>query len=114
MAREERGEGPDAEIVQGGEVKIVLDAVAPLADAFRSRTRSVRVRVHVDRIDRQKLLELRRTLEDFPGSCPVTLQLVSDAAWHVTMGTKKILVDPSEAMLAQLERLFGEKVCELR
>jgi DNA polymerase-3 subunit alpha len=115
MAREERDQGgPDGEIVQGGEVKIVLDSVALLVDAFRSRTRSVRVRVHVDRVDKQKLLELRRTLEDFPGACPVTLQLVSDEAWHVTMGTKKILVDPSEAMLARLERLFGEKVCELR
>jgi hypothetical protein len=30
------------------------------------------------------------------------------------MGTRKILVDPSEAMLTRLERLFGEKVCELR
>jgi hypothetical protein len=30
------------------------------------------------------------------------------------MGTRKILVDPSEAMLARLELLFGEKVCELR
>jgi DNA polymerase-3 subunit alpha len=115
MAREERDQGgPEGEIVQGGEVKLVLDTVALLVDAFRARTRSVRVRVHVDRVDKQKLLELRRTLEDFPGACPVTLQLVSDDAWHVTMGTKKILVDPSEAMLARLERLFGEKVCELR
>jgi DNA polymerase-3 subunit alpha len=115
MVREERDQGgPDGEIIAGGEVKIVLDSVSLLVDAFRSRTRSVRVRVHVDRVDKQKLMELRRTLEDFPGSCPVTLQLISDEAWHVTMGTRKILVDPSEAMLAQLERLFGEKVCELR
>jgi DNA polymerase-3 subunit alpha len=72
------------------------------------------VRVHVDRIDRQKLVDLRRALMDFPGSCPVTLQLVSHGAWDVTMRTRKIMVDPSEQMLARLELLFGEKVCELR
>jgi DNA polymerase III subunit alpha len=104
----------DADNGQGADVKILLDRVSLLVDSFRSRTKSIRVRVHVDRIDRQKLLDLRRTLEDFPGACPVTLQLVNSGSWHVTMGTRKILVDPSDAMLARLELLFGEKVCELR
>ncbi|MFI5307952.1 MAG: DNA polymerase III subunit alpha [Polyangiales bacterium] len=114
VVREERDQVQDAEPTQAAEVKVLLDQIAPLADAFRSRTRSVRVRMRVDLVDKQKLLALRRTLEDFPGACPVTLQLVNDGAWHVTMGTRKILVDPSEAMLARLELLFGEKVCELR
>jgi DNA polymerase-3 subunit alpha len=114
IAREERDQAPDAEPGQGAEVKLLLDQVALLSDSLRSRTRAVRVRVRVDRVDREQLVELRKTLEDFPGSCPVTLQLVNAGAWHVTMGTRKILVDPSEAMLTRLERLFGEKVCELR
>jgi DNA polymerase-3 subunit alpha len=114
IAREERDQGGgDGEVVAGGEVKLLLDSVTPLVDAFRSKTRSVRVRVNVERIDRQKLVDLRRTLMDFPGSCPVTLQLVN-SGWDVTMRTRKILVDPSEQMLARLELLFGEKVCELR
>ena len=114
IAREERDQGGgDGEVVAGGEVKLLLDTVTPLVDAFRSKTRSVRVRVHVERIDRQKLVDLRRALMDFPGSCPVTLQLVNNG-WDVTMRTRKILVDPSEQMLARLELLFGEKVCELR
>jgi DNA polymerase-3 subunit alpha len=114
VVREERDQVQDADATQPAEVKILLDQIAPLVDSFRSRTRSVRVRMQVDRVDKQKLVELRRTLEDFPGACPVTLQLVNDGAWHVTMGTRKILVDPSDAMLARLELLFGEKVCELR
>jgi DNA polymerase-3 subunit alpha len=115
MVRKERDPNADPEAADAGtEVKLLLDKVEPLAESLRAKTRSVRVRVHVDRLDKGKLVELRRTLEDFPGGCPVTLQLVSDEAWNVTMGTRKILVDPSEAMLARLERLFGEKVCELR
>jgi DNA polymerase-3 subunit alpha len=111
--REERDQNADPESDQPAEVKLVLESVSKLGESLRARTKTVRVRVHVDSVDRAKLLELRRTLEDFPGSCPVTLQLNGDA-WHVTMGAKKISVDPSEAMLARLERLFGEKVCELR
>ncbi len=114
VVREEREQAQDAEPSQGAEVKLLLDQIAPLVESFRARTRSVRVRVRVDRLDKQKLVELRRTLEDFPGACPVTLQLVNHGAWHVNMGTRKILVDPSDAMLARLELLFGEKVCELR
>jgi DNA polymerase-3 subunit alpha len=112
--RKERDPNADPDSDAPTEVKLLLDKVEPLAESLRAKTRSVRVRVHVDRIDKTKLVELRRALEDFPGACPVTLQLVSDEAWNVTMGTRKILVDPTEAMLARLERLFGEKVCELR
>jgi DNA polymerase-3 subunit alpha len=113
VVKEERDQVVEAEPGQAGEVKILLDSVSLLVDSFRSRTKSVRVRVHVDMLDRQKLVALRDTLMDFPGACPVTLQLVNRGSWHVTMGTKK-MVDPSDAMLARLELLFGEKVCELR
>jgi DNA polymerase-3 subunit alpha len=111
----ERGGGDGDGPPQGtGEMRVVLDKAEPLVDAFRARTRSVLVKMRLARLDREKLVALRRTLEDFPGSIPVKLELASDDSWRVTMGTKKIMVDPSEAMLTQLERLFGEKVCELR
>jgi DNA polymerase-3 subunit alpha len=111
----ERGGSNDDGPPQGtGVMRVVLDKAEPLVEAFRSRTRSVRVKVRLSRVNKDKLVALRRTLEDFPGSCPVTLDLVSEETWRVTLGTKKILVDPTEAMLSQLERLFGEKVCELR
>jgi DNA polymerase-3 subunit alpha len=110
----ERGGNDDGPPQGTGEMRVVLDKAEPLVEAFRSRTRSVRVKVRLSRVSKDKLVALRRTLEDFPGSCPVTLDLVSEETWRVTLGTKKILVDPTEAMLSQLERLFGEKVCELR
>jgi DNA polymerase III subunit alpha len=112
--RERGGSNEDGPPQGTGEMRIVLDKAEPLVDAFRARTRSVLVKMRLARLDREKLVALRRTLEDFPGSIPVKLELASDDSWRVTMGTKKIMVDPSEAMLTQLERLFGEKVCELR
>ncbi|MDD9931986.1 MAG: DNA polymerase III subunit alpha [Myxococcales bacterium] len=112
VAREQRDRGDDGG--SSGGKRVIMEAIAPLVDSFRARTKAVRVKVHVDRVDRDKLITLRRTLLDHPGGCPVTLQLVSDDDWQVTMGTRQIQVDPSEDLMTRLERLFGEKVCELR
>ncbi|MET0386506.1 MAG: DNA polymerase III subunit alpha [Polyangiales bacterium] len=101
-----------AEVVP--DMKLLLDSVAPLVQAFRAKTRAIRVRVHVDRVDKRKLVELRRALEAHPGTCPVVVQLDSSADWRVTLGGGRLTVEPSEAMMMSLERLFGEKVCELR
>jgi GTP-binding protein len=99
---------------QPPDMKLLLDSVTPLVQAFRAKTRAVRVRVHVDRIDKKKLVELRRALEAHPGTCPVVVQLDSSADWRVMFPSGKLTVEPSEAMMMSLERLFGEKVCELR
>jgi DNA polymerase III subunit alpha len=106
--------GGDEGMEQPADLKILLDSVTPLVQAFRNKTRAVRVRVHVDRVDRGKLQELRRALEAHPGTCPVVVQLDSSSDWRVTLGSGKLTVEPSEAMLSSLERLFGEKICELR
>jgi DNA polymerase-3 subunit alpha len=99
---------------QQPDMKLLLDSVQPLVQAFRARTRAVRVRVHVDRVDKRKLVELRRALEAHPGTCPVVVQLDSSQEWRVMLGSGRLTVEPSEAMMMHLERLFGEKVCELR
>jgi DNA polymerase-3 subunit alpha len=112
--RDGQGAAADDGVDQAPEVKLLLDTVTPLVQAFRAKTRTVRVRVHVDRVDKQKLVDLRRALEAHPGTCPVVVQLESSADWRVTLGSGKLSVEPSEAMLMSLERLFGEKICELR
>jgi DNA polymerase-3 subunit alpha len=107
-----------APVEDGGDsmpdMKLLLDNVTPLVQAFRAKTRAVRVRVHVDRLDKKKLADLRRALEAHPGTCPVVVQLDSSADWRVMLGNGRLTVEPSEAMMMSLERLFGEKVCELR
>ena len=108
----ERGRG---EADQGdSEPKIVLDEAQPLAESLRKKTRAVRVRVRVERLDRSRLQALKDTLERFPGPCPVSLELASEAKWSVSMSQTGLSVEPSESLVSSLERLFGEKVCELR
>ncbi|MEM9727140.1 MAG: DNA polymerase III subunit alpha [Myxococcota bacterium] len=95
------------------EPKILLDDVTLLSEALKERTKSVTVKLAVDGVDRAKLDSLRETLEQFPGPCPVSLELASVGDWRVDLGETGLYVDPSDAFLTALERLFGTKVCEL-
>jgi DNA polymerase-3 subunit alpha len=96
------------------EPKLLLFEAAPLAASLRARTKAVRLRFVVERTERGKLAALRKTLEANPGPCPVTIEICSAERWTVSVSDTGLSVEPSEAFLSSLERLFGEKVCELR
>jgi DNA polymerase-3 subunit alpha len=106
--------GGEEENAAQAEPKLVLDAVKPLAQALREKTKSVRVSVTVEKIDRKKLTALREALGQHPGPCPVSLELKSVERWVVSVAQTGLTVEPSDALLANLERLFGEKIVELR
>ncbi len=94
--------------------KIVLQDVALLAAALAQQTRSVRVRLAVDDTDRTQLTSLKTALEDHPGPCPVSLELLAPGRWRVSLQETGLSVEPSDTLLSKLERLFGDNVCELR
>ncbi len=96
------------------EPKIVLESVQPLAEALRQKTKSVRVTLRVERVEATHLKALREVLLRHPGPCPVALELRSASRWTASMNGDGIRVEPSESLLASLERIFGEKVAELR
>ncbi len=99
---------------QPADAKLILLEVAPLAASLRARTKAVRVRLTVERTDRTKIAALKKTLEANPGPCPVSLEIVSAEKWTISVAETGLSVEPSEDFLSALERLFGEKVCELR
>ncbi len=96
------------------EAKLILDGASLLSVSLKKKTTSVLVRLLVDRIDRLRLQALKDCLMQHPGGCPVTLELTEGTKWTVALPQTGISVDPSDALLASLEKLFGEKVCELR
>ncbi|MDH5493425.1 MAG: DNA polymerase III subunit alpha, partial [Myxococcales bacterium] len=103
----ERGnEAEDAPV----EVKLLLESAQPLASVISEQTRSISVRLGVDEIDRDKLDQLRRTLEGHPGPCSVSLELIAEG-WRVLFDPLGPNVDPSEALKSNVDRLFGESVC---
>jgi DNA polymerase-3 subunit alpha len=95
------------------EAKILLEEATLLSEALQERTTSITVRLAVETINRTKLDSLRSMLERYPGPCPVTLELNSPGDWRVNLAETGLFVDPTDALLTGLERLFGTKVCEL-
>ncbi|MCA9533237.1 MAG: DNA polymerase III subunit alpha, partial [Myxococcales bacterium] len=94
--------------------KLVLNDVQLLASALAQKTTSVVVQLSVDEVSRQKLKSLRSTLEAHPGPCPVALTLSNPQSWSVEFAETGLHVEPTDGLLASLERLFGRKACELR
>ncbi|MGB5694414.1 MAG: DNA polymerase III subunit alpha [Polyangiales bacterium] len=95
------------------EAKILLEEATLLSEALQARTTSITVRLAVESISRSKLDSLRSMLERYPGPCPVSLELRSPGDWRVNLLDTGLFVDPTDALLTGLERLFGTKVCEL-
>lgn len=96
------------------ETKILLEDASLLSEALHKRTTAVTVKLGVEQLDREKLGSLRAALEQHPGPCPVSLELASLGSWRVSFAETGLFVDPTDALLSSLERLFGQKVCELR
>jgi DNA polymerase-3 subunit alpha len=93
--------------------KLVLEDVQRLADTVKSKAQLVRIRLEVERADAQLLEKLRTVLGSHGGKCPVDLELASSEDWSVLL-RRVSAVDPSESLVASLERLCGKNVCEFR
>ncbi|MBM4358944.1 MAG: DNA polymerase III subunit alpha [Deltaproteobacteria bacterium] len=93
---------------------LLLDETTPLSDAIRAETRGVQIRLRASDIERRHVERLAEILKASPGSCPVQLVLQTEDGEAILAVGKSLRVEPSDAMLASLERLFGAKVAELR
>jgi DNA polymerase-3 subunit alpha len=94
---------------------LMLDEVVILADAIRSETKNVRIKLNSRKVTRDHIGKLRGVLQSSPGGCPVQLLIqLDDGAEAVLALGRDLQVSPSDMMLANLEKLFGEKVAELR
>jgi DNA polymerase-3 subunit alpha len=97
------------------EPTVLLDEAVPLSDAIRAETRSVVIRLKESTTRPEQLEELGKVLRSSPGGCPVQLVIETEEGAEAVLALGRTMaVEPSDAMLASLERLFGTKVAELR
>ena len=96
------------------EPTLLLDEVVALADAIRAQTRSIHVKLPAARTAREQIERLRVVFAESPGSCPVQLTITLDDGAEALFAIPSMRVEPSDLMLARLEKLFGERVVELR
>lgn len=95
------------------EPTLLVDAVELLSDAVLRTTRSVSIRLAAEQTSRERLAQLADLLAGSPGSCPVVLVLALPDGAEAVLDLLDKRVTPNEAVLAGLERMFGDTVAEL-
>jgi DNA polymerase-3 subunit alpha len=96
------------------EPTLLVDEVVPLSDAVRNATRSIRLKLDAREHGSQRFGKLKEVLETHTGACPVDMILALPDGAQAQLALEGLKVDPSDAVLSALERLFGGYVAELR
>jgi DNA polymerase-3 subunit alpha len=97
------------------EPTVLLNEVQPLCDAVRADTRSMTLRVPVDRARPAHLAGLARVMSAAKGNCPVALHLsFPNGAEAILSLGEAWRVEVGDALLSGIERVFGEQLAELR
>jgi len=99
---------------RGRGTDLLMDEAVPLSDAVRKATRQVLIHLDADGTRPEQLRSLKTLLLGAPGACPVDVVLDLPEGARAVLGLDGVRVDPSDAVLAGLERLFGDSVAELR
>ncbi len=108
-------DGDDGGDTATREPTILLDEAILLSEAIRAEARRIAIRLSSARTNRGQLEKLDQVLRSSRGACPVQLIIqTEDGAEAVLALRADLRVDPNEALLASLERLFGANVTELR
>jgi DNA polymerase-3 subunit alpha len=95
--------------------QILLDEAFLLSTFIRTETRGVALRIAQERARKDQLHKLAELLKSCRGSCPVTMTLLLEDGAEVQLALgQEFRVEASDPMLAGLERLFGDRVAELR
>jgi DNA polymerase-3 subunit alpha len=96
------------------EPTLLLDEARLLVDVIKQDTKSIAIRLHERKAKPDQLGKLGDVLRGSPGGCPVQIVIQLESGSEAILSLKGIRVEPSDGMLARLEKLFGEKVAELR
>ncbi len=108
-------DAPEDDLDGPREPTILLNEVAPLAEVVRADTKSVAIRLRGESVESRDLQAMRQAFGECGGACPVTLYLKFQDESEVVLALgRECRVDVGDALLAKLEKIFGEQVAELR
>jgi DNA polymerase-3 subunit alpha len=97
------------------EPTVLLNEAQPLCDAVRADTRSMTLRVPIDRARPAHLAGLARVMAAAKGTCPVALHLsFPNGAEAILPLGEAWRVEVGDTLLSGIERVFGEQLAELR
>jgi DNA polymerase-3 subunit alpha len=96
------------------EPTLLLNEAVRLVDSIKSDTRSMVIRLDGAKTTTKHLDKMHALLAGAKGDCPVMLHLSLPGGSEAVLALKKTRVEVGDAVFSGLERIFGERVAELR
>ncbi len=92
--------------------ELIVEQVQSLKEVRDKRLKRLELRVRADLVTDARLEELSRLAQSHAGATPIALSIVFPGEAEAVIGAP-LKVDVTDELIAQVDRLFGEKVVEL-
>ncbi|MEE2829589.1 MAG: hypothetical protein VX498_10405, partial [Myxococcota bacterium] len=103
------------EVTADGQVKLIAESIASLADVREELTREVRFELRADEVSSEKLHALKTIFERHPGKARPTLEVTTDEEVKVLMALpEEWTIAPTRGVVEATEGIFGRRTARFR
>lgn len=89
--------------------KIAVKEVFPITEVEKRLSKSAHIKLITTGFEENKLLSLKKVLSSFPGECIVYFHLLDSRKREIVLGgNPRLMVEPGEKLVGQVEELAGE------
>jgi DNA polymerase-3 subunit alpha len=93
--------------------ELIVEQVQSLKEVRDKRVKRLELRVRADLVTEDRLERLSGLAKEHAGATPLAVSIVLPGQAEALIGSTGLKVDASDALIAAVDRLFGEKVVEL-
>ncbi len=93
--------------------ELIVEQVQSLKEVRDKRVKRLELRVRADLVTEDRLQRLSGLAKEHLGATPLAVSIVLPGEAEALIGNTGLKVDVSDALIAAVDRLFGEKVVEL-
>ena len=94
--------------------EIKVDEVSRLSEVRAAKATRVELKMPADAATPERLGELKSLFEKHPGSCSASLVLIQPGTAETRIALRSMRIAPDDDLFAAVDRLFGQKVCQVR
>ena len=94
--------------------EIKVDEVSRLSEVRAAKATRVELKMPIEAATPERLTELKSLLGKHPGTCSASLVLVQPGTAETRIALKATRIAPDDDLFAAVDRLFGQKVCQVR
>jgi len=94
--------------------EIKVDEVSRLSEVRAAKATRVELKMPIEAATPERLTELKSLLGKHAGTCSASLVLVQSGTAETRIALKAMRIAPDDDLFAAVDRLFGQKVCQVR